>query len=92
MTYRNDILDELHALRGEAVSLLGARAEELREMSSEKAKQIAADVKNFLSDFRDAIALENEEIEHAFAGRAVAALASALALGVIIGWALGKKR
>jgi F0F1-type ATP synthase assembly protein I len=91
MTYRNEILDELHALKTEATRLLSTRADELRETSSQKAKDIAADVKGFLSDFRDALALEEEEIERAFAGRAAAALASALALGIVIGWALRRK-
>jgi F0F1-type ATP synthase assembly protein I len=91
MTYRHDILDELNALKGEATRMLGTRAEEWREASGQKAKDIAADVKAFLSDFRDALALEEEEIERAFAGRASAALASALALGIVIGWALRRK-
>jgi hypothetical protein len=91
MSYRHDILDELHALKHEAARLLGSRAEELRDASGQKAKEIAADVKAFLSDFRDAIALEEEEIERAFAGRAAAALATALAFGIVIGWAIRKK-
>jgi len=91
MTYRHDIRNELHALKAEAAHLLGARAEELREASSQKAEGIAADVKAFLSDFRDAIALEEEEIERAFAGRAATALATALALGIVIGWAMRKR-
>jgi hypothetical protein len=91
MTYRNDILDELHALKAETTHLIGTRAEQMREASSQKAKDIAGDVKAFLSDFRDAIALEEEEIERVFAGRAAAALATALALGIVIGWAMRKK-
>ena len=88
MTNRHDIRNELHALKAEAAHLLGPRAEELREASHQKAKEIAADVKAFLSDFRDAIALEEEEIARAFAGRAATALATALALGIVIGWTM----
>lgn len=91
MTYHDEILDELHALKHETTRLVGARAEELRERSSQKAMEIATDVKTFLSDFRDAIGLEEDEIERAFAGRAAAALATALALGIVIGWALRRK-
>src|SRR5262249_17129375 len=87
MTYRPAIFDELSALKQETARLLGTRTEEWRQASSQKAHDIAADVKAFLSDFRDAVALEDEEIERAFAGRAAAALASALALGIVIGWA-----
>jgi len=91
MTYRRDIRVELLALKQDAARLLGTHAEELREASSQRAREIGAEVKTFLSDFRDAIALEEQEIERAFAGRAAAALATALALGIVIGWAMRKK-
>jgi hypothetical protein len=91
MAYRNDILDELHALKAETTRLIGTRTEELRDASNQKAKEIAADIKTFLSDLRDAIALEEDEIERVFAGRAAAALATALVVGIVIGWAMRKK-
>ena len=91
MTYHHDIWNELNALKADAAHLLGAGAEEFRAASSRKAEQIAADVKTFLSDFRDAIALEEQEIERAFAGRAATALVTALTLGIVIGWAMRKK-
>jgi len=91
MAYHDEILDELQALKHETTRLVGTHAEELREASSRKAMEIAADVKTFLSDFRDAVGLEEDEIERAFAGRAAAALATALALGIVIGWALRRK-
>jgi len=65
MAYRHEILDELQALKQDATRLLGSRTEEWREASTRKAKDIAADVKAFLSDFRDAVALEEEDIERA---------------------------
>jgi F0F1-type ATP synthase assembly protein I len=91
MTHRHDIRDELDALKAEAAHLLGPRTEKLREASNQKAKEIAADVKTFLSDLRDAITLEEEEIARAFAGRAATALTTALALGIVIGWTTRKK-
>jgi len=60
-------------------------------MSREKAHSVAADVKTFLTDVRDALALEEAEVERAFAGRAVPALATALAVGIAIGWLLRRK-
>ena len=90
MGHRQDILDEIRALKSETVRLLGARAEN-PVTSSETAKDIVTDVKAFLSDIRDALALEEAEIERAFAGRAVTALVSALAVGVVIGYVLRRK-
>ena len=91
MAYHPDVLSELQALKVEATRLLEGRAERWREASSEKAKDIVADIKAFLSDFHDAIALEEEEIERAFAGRAATALVSALALGIVIGYVLRRR-
>ncbi len=87
----HDIRDELLALKAEAEHMFGTPTEELREASSQKANEIAADVKAFLSDLRSAITLDDEEIARAFAGRAATALATALALGIVIGWAMRKK-
>ena len=50
-----------------------------------------ADVKTFLTDIRDALTLEEAEVERAFAGRAVPALATALAVGIAIGWIWKRK-
>ena len=91
MTYRHDILDELQALKREAGRRVQAGAEELREASGETAKALAADVKAFLGDFRDALSLDEPEIERIFAGRAAAALTTALVVGIVIGATLRKK-
>lgn len=70
MAYRHEILDELQTLKQDAARLLGSGPEEWREAWRRKAKDIAADIKAFLSDFRDACALKEEDIEHVFAERA----------------------
>ena len=91
MAYRHDYVDELHRLKQETTRLIGAQAEEWRDASSQKANDVVADVKVFLSDLRDAIALDEKEIERAFTGRAATALMTAVAVGVVIGWVLRKK-
>ena len=90
MAYRHDYVDELHRLKQETTRLIGAQAEEWRDASSQKANVVAADVKAFLSDLRDANPLDEKEIERAFTGRAATALMTALAVGVVIGWVLRK--
>jgi Holliday junction resolvasome RuvABC endonuclease subunit len=91
MTDHFDIMDELHALKQEAGHLLATGAEELREASNQRAKAIATDLKAFLTDFRDALAPDTAEVERAFAGKAATALATALALGIVIGRTLRRK-
>jgi hypothetical protein len=92
MSYSRDIMEELHALKREAGHTLKTSAEEWQTISREKAHSLAADVKTFLTDFRDALALDEAEIERAFAGRAAATMATALAAGVVIGYFLGRRR
>lgn len=91
MSYSQDIMEELHALKREAGHALKTSAEEWQTISRERANSLAADVKTFLTDFRDALALDEAEIERAFAGRAVATMATALAAGVAIGYLLRRK-
>jgi hypothetical protein len=91
MSYRQDITDELHALKRDAGRLLNSGAEQWRRASSEKPHALAAGVKTFLTDVRDALSLEEAEVERAFAGRAVPALATAFAVGIAIGWLWRRK-
>jgi len=91
VTYRQEITDELHALKRDAGRLLNSGAEQWRQRSHDKTEALVADVKTFLTDIRDALTLEEAEIERAFAGRAVPALVTALAVGVAIGWIWKRK-
>jgi hypothetical protein len=91
MTYRQDITDELHALKRDAGRLLNTGAEEWRQRSHDKTQALVADVKTFLTDMRDVLTLEEAEIERAFAGRAMPALATAFALGIAVGWIWKRK-
>jgi hypothetical protein len=47
MTYRQDITDELHALKRDAGRLLNTGAEEWRQRSHDKTQALVADVKPF---------------------------------------------
>jgi hypothetical protein len=91
MSYRQEITEELHALKREAGNKLKMSAEEWQQISREKAHSVAEDVKTLLTDFRDALALDEAEVERAFAGRAVPALATALAVGIALGFLLRRR-
>lgn len=91
MSYSRDIVEELHALKREAGQRLKTSADEWQQISHEKANSLAADVRTFLIDVRDALALDEAEVERAFAGRAVPALATALTVGVTIGFILRRR-
>ena len=87
MSYSQEIMEELHALKRGVASVLKTSAEEWQTISRDKAHSLAT----FLTDFRDALAFDEAEVERAFAGRAVATMATALAVGVVIGYLLRRK-
>jgi uncharacterized damage-inducible protein DinB len=91
MSYRNDVMEELHALKREAGHVLTTGAEEWRRISSEKTQTLAAEVQTVVATFRDALAQDEAEIERALAGRVAQALATALVAGVAIGWFIRRK-
>lgn len=91
MSYSQEIVEELHALKREAAHALNRSAEEWQQIAREKAHVLTEDIKTLLTDFRNALAVEEVEIEHVFAGRAVPALASALAIGIALGFLLRRK-
>lgn len=91
MACRHDIADELQSLRQQARRLVSAGSQELSQATSQTAKTLVSDVKTFVNDLRDALVLEEAEIEQAFAGSAATALTTALMLGVAVGWMLRKK-
>jgi hypothetical protein len=71
MRHSQDIVKELHALKREAGDMQKSSAAEWQQISREKANSLATEIKIFLTDCRHALALNEAEIERAFAGRAV---------------------
>jgi ElaB/YqjD/DUF883 family membrane-anchored ribosome-binding protein len=92
MGYSQDIVDELHTLKRDTSHMLRSSAEGWQQTASDKAHSLAAEVKTFLGDLREALALDEAELEKAFAGRLAASMATALAAGVVIGYFLGRRR
>jgi hypothetical protein len=91
MGYRNDIIEELHALKREAGHVLTTGAEEWRRISSQKAQTLVAEVQALVDTIRETLAQDEAEIERALAGRTAQALAMALVAGVVIGWFTRRK-
>jgi hypothetical protein len=91
MSYSRDIVEELHALKREVGHRLKTSADDWQQATRDKAHALADDIRASLTDFRDALALDGAEIEKAFAGRVVTTMATALAVGVVIGYLLRRK-
>ena len=91
MSYRNDVMEELHALKREAGHVLATGAEEWQRMSSQKAQTLAAEVQALVANLRDTLTQDETEIERALEGRVAQALATALVAGVAIGWFIRRR-
>lgn len=82
------ISDELKALKVDVSSLLNATGEEIFESSKDRAEALADQIKAALHELGETITEEQEQLHGLIADRPVASLASAFALGVVVGFML----
>ncbi len=84
----SELGDELHALKSELSSLMKAYADDTFHAAKSRTETIADQIKATLNEFGETLNAEEEHVEKLIAERPVAALASAFALGVAIGFML----
>jgi ElaB/YqjD/DUF883 family membrane-anchored ribosome-binding protein len=77
--------DELRAMKDEVSRLVGAAGEHLFETSKSQASALAEEVRAALGELGDTLAQEETKVEQLIADRPVSSLASAFALGVVVG-------
>ena len=77
--------DELQALQREMSRLLHGSADGVFDAAKHESEAVVDQVKAVLSELGETLATEEEHVEKLIAERPIAALASALALGVAIG-------
>lgn len=80
--------DELQALKSELSRLLKMPAEDMLDTAKDKSEALAEHIKATLSDLGDILSEEEEHVERLIAERPIVALASAFALGIVIGFML----
>ncbi|MBR0826235.1 hypothetical protein JQ596_11845 [Bradyrhizobium manausense] len=81
------ISDELKALKIDLSSLLNT-GEEMLDGSKERAEALAEQIKAALAELGETVSEEQEQLEGLVAERPIASLASAFALGVVVGFML----
>ena len=84
---RHEVAGELQALKDEASRLLNA-GDGLFDAAKNRADALADQIKATLIELGETLSEEEEHIERLIAERPMAALASAFALGVAIGFML----
>jgi ElaB/YqjD/DUF883 family membrane-anchored ribosome-binding protein len=84
----NELRDELAALKGDVSRLLNATSEEVFDASRNRAEALADQIKAALKDLGETLSEEEGQIENFISDRPITSLASAFALGVVVGFML----
>ena len=84
----SELGNELHALKSELSHLMSASADDMLDAAKSRSKAFVEQIKDTLNELGDTLSAEEEHVENLIAERPIAALASAFALGVAIGFML----
>ena len=83
-----DLGDELRALKSEMSRLLHISADDMLDAAKSESEALIGQIKAALGELGETVSQEEEHIEKLVADRPMAALASAFALGIAIGYML----
>jgi len=87
----SELGDELQALRSEMSRLLDMPANAMFDAAKSRAEALSEQIKTALDELGETLGQEEEYVENLIAERPIAALASAFALGVAIGFMLRRR-
>lgn len=85
-----ELRDELQALKQDVTDLLGKAGASIADASSSQAEALTEQIKAVLSDLGETVGREEDRIGEIISDRPITTLASAFALGVVVGFALGR--
>jgi ElaB/YqjD/DUF883 family membrane-anchored ribosome-binding protein len=84
------LTNELQALKRDMSRILSTTGEEIRETSKNRAEAVADQVKAALSDLDETMGQDEDQLVKLISDHPMASLASAFALGVVVGLLLRK--
>lgn len=85
MFHSSELSDELHALKSEVSRLMNSTGDGLFDAAKNCADALADQIKAALNELGETLSEEEDHVEALIAGRPIATMASAFALGVVIG-------
>jgi ElaB/YqjD/DUF883 family membrane-anchored ribosome-binding protein len=86
----SELRDELQALKGDVSRLLNTTREGVFDASRNRAEALADQIKAALNDLGETLSEEEGRVENFISDRPITSLASAFALGVVVGFMLRK--
>ena len=84
----SELRDELQALKGELSRLLNTTSDEIFDASKIRAEALADQIKSALNELGETLSEQEDHIEKLISDRPITTLASAFALGVVVGFML----
>ncbi len=84
----SELGDELQALKSEVSRLLNTSDDGMLDSAKNRAEALADQIKTALNELGETLSEEEEHVEKLIAERPITSLASAFALGVVIGFML----
>ncbi len=84
----SELKDELQSLKGDVSRLLNTAGEGIFDTSKNRAEALADQIKAALDDLGETLSEQEDHLENIISERPIASLASAFALGVVVGFML----
>ena len=84
----SELRDELQALKADVSRLLNTTGEEIFDASKNRAEALADQIKAALNDLGETLSEQEGNAESILSERPITSLASAFALGVVVGFML----
>ena len=84
----SELSDELQALKGDVSRLLNAAGEGTFDASKNRAEALADQIKTALTELGETLSEQEDHVENFISDRPITSLASAFALGVVVGFML----
>jgi ElaB/YqjD/DUF883 family membrane-anchored ribosome-binding protein len=84
----SELRDELQALKDDVSRLLNTTSEGIFDTSKNRAEALADQIKAALNELGETLSEQEDQVEKLVSDRPIASLASAFALGVVIGFML----
>jgi ElaB/YqjD/DUF883 family membrane-anchored ribosome-binding protein len=84
----SNLRDELQALKGDVSRLLDTTSEGIFDASRKRAEALADQIKAALNDLGETLSEQEDHVENLISERPITSLASAFALGVVVGFML----
>jgi ElaB/YqjD/DUF883 family membrane-anchored ribosome-binding protein len=84
----SELRDELQALKGDVSRLLNTASDSIFDASKNRAEALADQVKAALNELGETLGEQEDHVEKLISDRPITTLASAFALGVVVGFML----